>query len=243
MHITRRLVLGTGLGSLAWVHGGRIMSGEGPKPGHVVLLGDSILDNGVYVRPQPAVIDQLRGELPAGWKATLLAVDGDVAADVHAQLKRMPNDATHLILSVGGNNALQAAGIFEQPVKVAAEAFLAIARIRRQFDAEYRKILKAVVALGKPTAVCTIYDPNFPIDAQQQMAVCGLAVFNDCISRAAAGSGLPILDLRVLFSGPNDYANSIEPSAAGGAKIVREIRRIVTSHDFSAKRAAFYTGQ
>ena len=43
---------------------------------HVVLLGDSILDNGAYVPGKPAVIDQVRGELPAGWTATLLAVDG-----------------------------------------------------------------------------------------------------------------------------------------------------------------------
>ena len=42
--------------------------------GHVVLLGDSIFDNALYVPGGPAVIDQLRRELPAGWSATLLAV-------------------------------------------------------------------------------------------------------------------------------------------------------------------------
>lgn len=219
------------------------MGGETSPLGHVVLLGDSIFDNGVYVQPQPAVIDQLREELPVGWKATLLAVDGDIAADVPAQLRRMPRDATHLVLSAGGNNALLAAGMFEQPVTVAADAFLAMAKIRRQFDAEYRRALQTVIALGKPTAVCTVYDPNFADDAQQQMAVCGLAVFNDCITRVAEEHGLPVLDLRVLFTGPQDYANAIEPSAAGGAKLVREIRRIVASHDFTATRTTIYAGR
>ena len=46
---------------------------------NVVLLGDSIFDNGVYVRPGPDVAEQLRQDLPAGWTVTLRAVDGDPA--------------------------------------------------------------------------------------------------------------------------------------------------------------------
>src|SRR3712207_2336551 len=47
-----------------------------PLMSHVVLLGDSIFDNAAYVRGGPDVIRQLQGVLPAGWKATLRAVDG-----------------------------------------------------------------------------------------------------------------------------------------------------------------------
>ena len=78
---------------------------------HLVLLGDSIFDNAAYVAGGPAVIDQVGGKLPAGWRATLLAVDGSMAGDVSAQIKRLPGDATHLALSVGGNDAL---GVLEQ---------------------------------------------------------------------------------------------------------------------------------
>ncbi len=242
MELARRDVLQIGLGGMTAAIGSNLMSEETAKPGHVVLLGDSIFDNGVYVQPKPAVIDQLRGELPRGWKATLLAVDGDVTADVAAQLERLPKDATHLIVSVGGNDALQSSGIFGMAVTSAAEAFLEIAKIRRKFDAAYRNMLKSVLALRKPAAVCTIYDPNFAIDAQQQMSISGLAVFNDCITRAAGRAGIPVIDLRLLFQGPKDYANSIEPSEIGGAKIVRAIREIVTDHDFSAPRTVLYGG-
>jgi hypothetical protein len=242
MEITRRTVLGTGIGGLALAMGNTAMSKETSKPGHVVLLGDSIFDNGVYVRPKPAVIDQLKEELPKGWKATLLAVDGDVAADVPEQLKRLPKDATHLVMSVGGNDALQASGVFGIAIKTGGEAFLEISKIRKQFDANYRATLKAVLSHGKPTAVCTIYDPNYAIDLQQQLAISGLTVFNDCITRAAARAGLPVIDLRLLFTGPDDYANSIEPSDVGGKKIVREIRQIVTAHDFTRKQTSLYTG-
>src|SRR3712207_8799829 len=47
------------------------------RSGHVVLLGDSIFDNGVYVSGGPDVVRQLRDELPPGWQATLRAIDGD----------------------------------------------------------------------------------------------------------------------------------------------------------------------
>src|SRR5687768_10561014 len=52
---------------------------------HIVLVGDSILDNNAYVASGQAVIDHLREMLPAGWKATLLAVDGSTISDIHSQ--------------------------------------------------------------------------------------------------------------------------------------------------------------
>jgi hypothetical protein len=51
---------------------------------HLVLLGDSIVDNAAYVPGRrPAVIDQVRSRLPTGWVATLLARDGSVIDDVY----------------------------------------------------------------------------------------------------------------------------------------------------------------
>src|SRR5688572_1030904 len=73
---------------------------------HVVLLGDSILDNARYVPGGPSVIEHLRRALPRGWQGTLLAIDGSVASDVAAQVERLPSDATHLVVSAGGNDAL-----------------------------------------------------------------------------------------------------------------------------------------
>ena len=82
--------------------------------GHVVLLGDSIFDNFRFVPGEPTVIDQLREELPPGWCASLLAVDGHVAADVPAQVANLPGDATHLVVSAGGNDALLAKQVVNQ---------------------------------------------------------------------------------------------------------------------------------
>jgi hypothetical protein len=70
---------------------------------HIVLLGDSIFDNGHYVdEGNPGVIDQLKAKVHAyQWQATLLAVDGNVLSDVGNQIKKIPHGATHLFMSIG----------------------------------------------------------------------------------------------------------------------------------------------
>ena len=68
---------------------------------HVVLLGDSIFDNSAYVPDGHAVIEHLRAILPEDWSVSLLAVDGHVTSDVKTQLEKVPNDATHFVVSCG----------------------------------------------------------------------------------------------------------------------------------------------
>jgi hypothetical protein len=69
---------------------------------HLVLLGDSIFDNGSYVRGRPSVIDQLKTKIKdQGWNASLIAVDGNILSDVSHQIKNVPRDATHLFVSIG----------------------------------------------------------------------------------------------------------------------------------------------
>jgi hypothetical protein len=89
---------------------------------HVVLLGDSIFDNASYVGGGPDVVKQLRDRLPSDWRATLRAVDGNVTRDVERQLSQLPRDTSHLVVSVGGNDALGYASILEAGARSVAEA-------------------------------------------------------------------------------------------------------------------------
>lgn len=82
-----------------------------PGMKHVVLLGDSVFDNGGYVGGGPDVVTPLRERLPSGWRASLAAVDGGVIAELARQLERMPGDPSHLAISVGGNDALRYSGL------------------------------------------------------------------------------------------------------------------------------------
>jgi len=196
--------------------------------GHIVLLGDSIFDNGVYVPGAPDVVRQLRSLLADGWKATLLAIDGAVVRDVARQLARLPSDATLLVVSVGGNDALGEAHLLSRRTSTIGEGMQVLADARRRFAERYEEMLDAVVACGRPAAACTIYDGDFPAPEGEVISA-ALSLFNDSITRAAFARNLPLIDLRLIFSEQADYANPIEPSEQGGAKIAAAIARLAAS--------------
>jgi hypothetical protein len=207
---------------------------------HIVLLGDSVFDNAAYGSGGPDVLRQLRGRLPSGWSATLAAVDGAVTASVPRQLDRVPRDATHLIVSVGGNDALGQAGVLEDSANSIGLALHRLADVADRFERDYTTMLEAVLRRGLPTAICTIYDPRFPDPRFRRVAITALKVFNDAIARAAFTRGLPLLDLRLICDQDADYANPIEPSVHGGEKISAAILRVVSEHNFSRRRTEVF---
>jgi hypothetical protein len=202
---------------------------------HVVLLGDSIFDNGAYVRGGPDVVAQLRTKLPPRWNATLLAVDGDVTRDVETQLARLPKDATHLVVSAGGNDALAASFLLGQSVATVREALSLLEAAQGRFAADYAEMSKAVAGAGLPAAFCTIYDTP-PSSPDHRIVRTALALFNDVITRAAFAIGAGLVDLRLICDADEDYANPIEPSARGGDKIASAVA------DWSATGTRLVTG-
>jgi hypothetical protein len=206
---------------------------------HVVLLGDSIFDNAAYVPGGPAVIEQVRSQLPSGWRATLLARDGAMAEDVARQLARLPAGASHLVVSVGGNDALGCSGLVRNTRLSAEEAFDGLADAYEQFRRDYQAMLEGVLAAERPTAVCTIYDA---IPTLSRIEVAALSVFNDVILREAFRAGLPVLDLRLICGQAGDYStvSPIEPSRVGGARIAWGVVRVVTRHDFRRAESVIY---
>jgi lysophospholipase L1-like esterase len=207
---------------------------------HVVLLGDSIFDNAAYVAGGPDVVHQLRERLPSGWRATLAAVDGSVTASVALQLQQLPPDASHLIVSVGGNDALGHAGTLDEGAQSMAEALDRMAGIRDQFERDYGAMLDSVLERGLPTAVCTIYDARFPDPLRRRLAATGLTIFNDWITREAFSRALPLIDLRLICNEDEDFANPIEPSVRGGAKIAAAAAALLAEHDFARHRSEVF---
>lgn len=203
---------------------------------HAVLLGDSIFDNARYVPGGPSVIEHLRRGLPGDWHATLLAVDGAPAVDVGRQLARLPNDATHLVISAGGNNALDYSRmILEEPAGSFLEVLTQLGDIAAAFQREYRLMLHEALSHGKPVVVCTIYDAIPGLHPAERT---GLRLFNDVILREAFRYRLPVIDLRLICTEATDYSSSspIEPSQAGGGKIARAIIRAVVDEEPGGSR-------
>lgn len=162
-----------------------------------------------------------------------------MTADVAGQLADLPADATHLAVSVGGNDALQHAGLLDQPIDNAAQLLGRLAQVRERFRQGYAAMLAAVLASRLPVVVCSIYDSNFELP-QKQLADVALTTFNDSILRCAVDAGVPVVDLRRLFSERRDYANAIEPSAIGGRKLAQAIVRVTAEHDFGSRRTTLY---
>src|SRR4051794_517256 len=117
---------------------------------HVVLLGDSIFDNSAYVAGGPDVVRQLQARLPAGSRASLAARDGARITDVASQVDRIAPDATHLVVSVGGNDVLEQLGVLQDRTNSIAAALDRLATIRDGFEADYRSMLQRVLARGLP---------------------------------------------------------------------------------------------
>ena len=200
---------------------------------HITLLGDSIFDNASYVAGAPSVIEQVQRQLPMGWQATLRAVDGDTTAKVQQQLHLLPEGTTHLVLSVGGNDALGCIASLNAPATSVKQALVTLTRMKSDFQANYQALLAKLKSAEIPLMVCTIYDsvPGLPTELRT-----ALGIFNDVILSEAIKHGLPVLDLRMICTEPGDYSSKspIEPSSQGGEKLAKRLVSSVLAYDFES---------
>ena len=225
---------------------------------HIVLLGDSIFDNISYVEPgEQDVPKQLRALVRGGdCKVTNLAVDGHVTRHIVSQLNNLPSDATHLFLSVGGNDGLGHLSIFNETIDTIGDALQKMYLIGENFKKAYSGMLDTVLTHKLPTAVCNIYYPRFysnsldrvesylPMMVEgeklQQMTMAAETIFNDIIMFEVFKRKLPLIDLRVLCNDDQDFANPIEPSCIGGMKIAKTINKIANEHSFDSNACGVY---
>jgi GDSL-like Lipase/Acylhydrolase family len=190
---------------------------------HIALLGDSVFDNASYTGAEPDVVTHLRALLPADARATLLAIDGAITRSMTEQLTKISPEATHLVVSIGGNDALGYLNLLEAPVRSTADALRLFGKTSARFEADYRSAVRPVVARGLPTTVCTIYNGAFDDADYAARARVALMMFNDVILRVAFELHASVIDLRLVCSERADYANPIEPSGQGGMKIAKAI--------------------
>lgn len=189
----------------------------------VVLAGDSIFDNALYVPTGKPTIEHLKACLAGdGMEAVLVAIDGSVAADVPPQLASAEQPINFLIISCGGNDALAAADVLAAEVTSVYGAMTKLAQMRERFRQDYRMVLEQAKLCCQNVAVCTVYDsvPGYAIEMMT-----ALALFNDVIIYEAGRAGIPVIDLRLICDQPEDYSavSPIEPSEKGGKKIAEAI--------------------
>jgi lysophospholipase L1-like esterase len=186
---------------------------------HLVLLGDSIFDN-----PQ-MIHHYLRKHLQH--PVTLVARGGSVSAQIHAQIPYVPRDATHLVVSVGGNDALRIAfslgvsitSMFQLPTRVSA------------FEADYEHAVSELKRLHKPVLLVLPYNPCLPDPTMSWIARMGLPLFHNAMKRVAKKHDCAVLDLRTVINHeqPDLYApgDPIHPSREGSVRIAAAIMEAI----------------
>lgn len=193
----------------------------------LILLGDSIFDNGAYVQPgEPDVAAHLRARLPpADWSVQLRAVDGSIVSQVPAQLAAAAIEpADLLVMSAGGNDALGSIELLSDPRPYTFPQMLAhLYTVKEAFRAAYAATLDDLLSYQRPAVVCTIYNPQFDEAPLQHAAEAALSIFNDVIMQEAVRRRVPLIDLRLICTEPAHFANPIEPSNEGGARIAEAI--------------------
>lgn len=206
------------------------------KQPHVVLLGDSLL---------PVRADLPEGSLESAvmpgarfpWKLSVIS-----AAQVSTPgATPIPEDASHIVINIEGNDAIAASGLLDGPAIAWRAGLSQLNSAADDFERHVEILSRAALSTRLPTLVCTMYPPRYPDWEHQQAACAALAVFNDRILKSAVAAGFSIADLRQLGTVAELYATPTQLSVAGLQRVAEIIRRAldVISRDASHSQVFF----
>ena len=209
---------------------------------HVVLLGDfDLRQQGLCRRRARRASSSSARRLPSGWTATLAARDGSTTADIKGQLKACPQDATHLVVCVGGNDALRHKAMHRG--EGAARWPRCSTSSPRSRPSSRRTTAPCSTSCWRRScrprsAPSTRRATRIPTRARSRRP--GSPCSTTSSLREAFARGLPLIDLRLIFDDDADYANDIEPSVKAAPRSPSAIATLVTTHDFTRRRSEIY---
>jgi len=197
------------------------------KKHHVSLLGDSIIDNKVYVGDDElSVTEHLQHNSSSNF--TMIAVDGDTTEDVlENQLDNLKEPVSHIVLSIGGNDLLQNLHLLQDETSGMKFALEKSSELIGEIQENYTKILEHLSNYDAKVLLCTVYEGDLKSDVMlAQFDKAGQAMLkmhNDTVYYLASKFEVDVLELRNIFTNKEDYANPIEPSHIGGEKLAKAI--------------------
>ena len=197
------------------------------KKYNVSLLGDSIIDNKVYVEEgELSVTEHLQHNSSSNF--TMIAVDGDTTEDVlENQLDNLKEPVSHIVLSIGGNDLLQNLHLLQDETSGMKFALEKSSELIGEIQENYTKILEHLSNYDTKVLLCTVYEGDLKSDVMlAQFDKAGQAMLkmhNDTVYYLASKFEVDVLELRNIFTNKEDYANPIEPSHIGGEKLAKAI--------------------
>ncbi len=189
---------------------------------HIILCGDSALNNRTVSDFDPEKELSVEGELNRmlGNESTaivkVLATPGHRMEDFHQkQLPQIPALATHIFISIGGNDAIsKARELFDQPGKISLLLGF-IHWLLFLFSLEYFQTISRLSSITNAKTkvyICTLYTPDMKKAFWWKRMLCSLALYhlNRVIRSCAKQHNFDILDLAVLCDPETDMRSRNE---------------------------------
>lgn len=186
------------------------------------MCGDETFDNAIYTKGAPTVEEQMKGKLTLGWDVIVAAEDGATIKLVYKQLRTLPKVVNYIVICAGLGDAVH---VIDMLPKEALSIKHALDQLRPRIDefkADYSRMLQYVKKRNVTTAVCTIYNCDFPSD-QKLAAETVLNIFNSIIYEAANQHNISVIELRRVLTNPADYTCETAISTGGGRKLTTAI--------------------
>ena len=208
----------------------------------LTMLGDSVFDNKKYIgTEEPDVKDQVKKILDeefASMDLEFLAEDGAVIERmIKYQIPRIPENTSHLCVSIGGNDLLGLTGLLSMNLgEDFQKNLIVLSKVKERFRGDYGRMIGVLDEIKIPYTVFRIYYPGNPDTGLDRVRLSGdmgftgtevaVDAFNAVIDEKASSSeyckGIVAIDR--LFMGRHEcYANPIEPSRIGGEIIARKV--------------------
>ena len=196
---------------------------ESTKKHYVSLLGDSIIDNKVYVgQGELSVTEHLKHNSSSNF--TMIAVDGDTTEDVlDNQLDNLKEPVSHIVLSIGGNDLLQNLHLLQDETSGMKFALEKCSELIGEIQENYIKILERLLQYDAKVLLCTVYEGDLESDVllveYDKAGQAMLKMHNDTVYYLASKFDVDVLELRnicLLYTSPSprDKRQSRMPSSA-----------------------------
>ena len=195
-----------------------IFEGFNPQNQYFLLLGDSILNNSVYVATGKSVNDLLNESTDG--KTTCLAKNDATIPEVYDQVGKIPDtlksasDKTTIFLSVGGNDILNQASD-----KDGGEVD---SKVINTIFSTYKPLIKSIQTI-MPKSQLVLFDIYYPDNIKYRQFHGVIREWNDKLYNYAKNNDVSVFRVSNILTKPEDFTLDIEPSALGSKKIVDAI--------------------
>jgi len=205
---------------------------------HVVLLGDALLDAYSSIDKTPGEFeDALLPGTRDQWKISVVPA---------AEIERagpalvLPEDATHAIIFIEGNHAIEQSGMIHGRPGAQDETLEQLSLAADEFERKLERLIHVAKSARLVIMVCTMFQPKYKDPLRQRAACAALAVFNDRVTKRAIAARVSMIDLRLICDEPGDYDKPTQLSKGGLQKAANIIRYAMFELDAGSRRCEVF---